>query len=71
MLLPDFFNIPKFIDREIDFRATTDLNQDGNNPIFALKQEKGLKKKLKDISILAEGMKRAKNIREESRYYFI
>ncbi len=71
MLLPDFFNIPKFIDREINFRTVIDPNQEANNPILALKQEKGLKKKLKDISILAEGMKRAKNIREESRYYFI
>lgn len=38
MLLPDFFNIPKFIDREIDFKATTDLNQEGINSILALKQ---------------------------------
>jgi hypothetical protein len=64
MLLPDFFNIPKFSDREIDFRAAINHHQEGSNPIFAFKQEKGLRKKLKDISILAEGMKRAKNIRE-------
>ena len=30
-----------------------------------------VKKRVKDLSLLAEGMKRAKNIKEESRYYFI
>lgn len=53
MLLPDFFNIPKFNDKEIDYRATVDPNHEGINPILTLKQDKGLKKKLKDISILA------------------
>ncbi len=47
------------------------MSSQGNSTILAYQQEKGLKKKLKDLSILAEGMKRAKNIREESRYYFI
>ena len=29
-----------------------------------------MKKKLKDLEVLAMGMKRAKSIKEESRYYF-
>ena len=27
-------------------------------------------KKIKDLTVLAEGMKRAKNMKDESRYYF-
>ena len=29
-----------------------------------------VRRKLKDLEILAEGMRRAKNIKEESRYYY-
>ncbi len=30
-----------------------------------------MRAKLKDLDVLAEGMRRAKNIKEESRYYFM
>ena len=29
-----------------------------------------LKRRIKDLTVLAEGMKRAKNVKEESRFYF-
>ena len=35
-----------------------------------MRGEAELRRKLKDLGVLAEGMRRAKNIKEESRYYF-
>lgn len=44
--------------------------QRGNKVCIVNKEDAVFKKRMKDLGILAEGMKRAKNIKEESRYYF-
>lgn len=35
-----------------------------------MQEDPVFRKRIKDLTILAEGMKRAKNKKEESRYYF-
>lgn len=43
----------------------------GDGELFSqVRAEAELKRKLRDLGVLAEGMRRAKNIKEESRYYF-
>ena len=64
MTLPDYFNIPRFIDRDLFHPPTEEA-------FFAQRRaDADLQRKVKDLGILAEGMRRAKNIKEESRYYF-
>ena len=44
--------------------------EEPESPGLMIQQSSILSKKLKDLSVLAEGMKRAKNSKDESRYYF-
>jgi hypothetical protein len=64
VLLPDYFNVPRFTDPDL-FAPTPE------GELFSQVRAEGeLRRKLKDLGVLAEGMRRAKNIKEESRYYF-
>jgi hypothetical protein len=51
--LPDFFNIPKFIDLDVEFGEKNCIEEEKNKAIATFKLEKGLKRKLKDLSVLA------------------
>lgn len=55
--LPDFFNIPSFEDKPIGNGSA------GKSSHPVLKEDAFLKKRIKDLTTLAEGMKRAKNIK--------
>lgn len=55
--LPEYFNIPPFKDIEFQFE-NKDRQEEKNIKII---NDTLLLKKLKDLGVLAEGMKRAKN----------
>ena len=67
IMVPDYFNIPKFSDRPV-IGEVPELSH--REVIAKMRAEIEVKRKLKDLEVLAMGMKRAKSIKEESRYYF-
>ena len=61
ILVPDYFNIPKFQDRHL-LGSVPELTH--REIIIKMKAEIEVKRKLKDLEVLAMGMKRAKSIKE-------
>lgn len=66
IFLPDYFNIPKFQDCSLFAPAPSSEER----MVSRLRGEAGVRQQLRDLSILGEGMRRARNIKEESRYLF-
>jgi len=61
IVLPDYFNIPKFTDQPIIGHLPSSSNRE---IIAQIRTSIEVKRKLKDLEVLAMGMHRAKSIKE-------